>query len=149
MSKEVELRKTHIAPCICDQLINNLITKPRYHFENLQQPYFKSRFGEQIPSPNKSPYFLNLMTPWKITFQLLSLEPLKLHICNMGHHHFAMGCRDKVSCILCVMLTAAQSNRQKQEGNFSKLKTVISTQISISCLLRRGYFHFRLRVAGP
>lgn len=38
---------------------------------------------------------------------------------------------------------------KQQEGNFSKLKTVISTQISISCLLRRGYFHIRLRVAGP
>lgn len=57
MSKEVELRKTHTALCICDQLINSLIAKPRYHCENLQQPYFKSRFGEQIPGPNKSPYF--------------------------------------------------------------------------------------------
>lgn len=67
MSKEAELRKIPTAHCICDQLINNLITKPRCHCENLQQPNLKLRFAEQIPSPNKSPHFLNLMTPWKIT----------------------------------------------------------------------------------
>lgn len=46
-----------------------------------------------------------------------------MYICNISRYYFAIGCRDKVSCVLCIMLTGAHWHKATGETEKITKKT--------------------------